>query len=349
MTSTGRHPTEPGASAPADLVPAPAAPGTAEAAGLPAPGTGSVSAGAAVDLGLALAPLAARYGHWLGLDASQVIEDRDEDPEQIRALQLILRLERDVHPSWHIALSLAASGCARLCLDPRAQPGGEWFDAIQAYCRGHIRKVTRRARGAPWEATADLPGLTLVQGDTQVRMLLPGLATELDKRVARLQVGGTDLPVDDPSDAHLPAAHLSAARLPADGPPNDTSPPDSLAMHGPGVEPTVHEESGPLLVLGIREDLPATAGKLMAQTGHAGMIAAALLAATDRASLASWYEQGCPARVVRLTPADYQRELRPLADPHAAWRDHQVLAVRDAGFTEVEPGTVTVVARLVTE
>ena len=31
-------------------------------------------------------------------------------------------------------------------------------------------------------------------------------------------------------------------------------------------------------------------------------------------------------------------------DPQTAWQQRRVVAVRDAGFTEVEPGTVTVLA-----
>src|ERR1700712_909068 len=146
--------------------------------------------------GEVLAPLRARYAHWLQLDADQVLTDRDEAADDIRALQLILRLERDRAPSWHTALAMAASASAAICLDPRAEPGGEWHDAVREYCAGHIRKVTRRARGAQWEATADLPGITLTYGDTEVRALVPGRVQELDKRVSKLQVGGTDVAPD---------------------------------------------------------------------------------------------------------------------------------------------------------
>jgi peptidyl-tRNA hydrolase len=33
-----------------------------------------------------------------------------------------------------------------------------------------------------------------------------------------------------------------------------------------------------------------------------------------------------------------------LADPAEGWRKHRLLAVRDAGFTEIATGTVTVIA-----
>ncbi|BAK37232.1 hypothetical protein MLP_42180 [Microlunatus phosphovorus NM-1] len=254
----------------------------------------------------ALAPLRARYGYWLGLNAAEVEQNREEAAEDIRALQLLIRMERDRPPSWHRALELAASGAAAICLDPRAEPGGEWFDAVAAYCAGHIRKVTRRGRGAQWEATADIPGLTLTSADTQVRALVPGLVSQLDKRVSKLQVGGTDVDRDDP-----------------------------------GPAPT---EPDRVLRLLLPPSLSMTMGKAMAQTGHAGMIAAALMADGASDALSRWIAAGCPAHVDTLDQTSFAQYCALLADPASAWREHRLLAVRDAGFTEVDPGTITVIA-----
>lgn len=258
-----------------------------------------------------LAPLADRYAHWLGLDAAQVLADREEAVHDIRAMQLVLRMERTDPPSWHRAVALAAGGAAAICLDERAQPGGEWHDAVAAYVRGHIRKVTRRARGAHWTAAQDLPGLTVDAAGTLVRVLVPGPAAELDPRISRLQVGGTDVPPDEPPDPFVPEAAALRLWLPT------------------GISMTV--------------------GKAMAQAGHAGMILAALLgrdgsAGQDR--LADWRDHGYPVSVRRAGPVEWTELSRPLgADQAAAWTTGGLLAVRDAGFTEVEPGTITVIAR----
>lgn len=260
-------------------------------------------------LGDVLAPVRLRYASWMGLSAAEV-EAEEEDPAQVRALQLVLRLERDAAPSRRRALELAASACALLCLADASAPGGPWHEAVDAYCRGRIRKVTRRARGAQWEAVADLPGLTLRDGETQVRALVPGLVSDLDKRVAKLQVAGTDIADDG-----------------------------TVPTRKPG-------ESGPVLRCGVPSSRDLTAGKLMAQTGHAGMIAAALSADTDPDLLRDWHAAGCPARLEVVDQTRWEDLLGSLADPAAAWRDHHRLAVRDAGFTEVDPGTVTVVATL---
>ncbi len=262
--------------------------------------------------GAVLAPLADRYARWLGMDAAQVLADRDEAAHDIRAMQLILRMERATPPSWHRAVALAAAGATALCLDERSAPGGEWHDAVAAYVRGHIRKVTRRARGAHWAAAQELPGLTLEADGTQVRVLVPGPVVELDPRIGRLQVGGTDVPSDVPPDEPGPASGA--------------------------------------LRLWIPEALPMTVGKAMAQAGHAGMICAALLARddappADRERLAGWREAGFPVTVRRVDAAQWARLAQRVArDQDLAWRTEGRLAVRDAGFTEVEPGAITIIA-----
>ncbi|MGS0685231.1 aminoacyl-tRNA hydrolase [Nakamurella sp. GG22] len=257
-------------------------------------------------LGTALAPLRNRYLHWLRLDPEQVLADRDEAAQDIRAMQLVLRMERADPPSWHRALAGAATAAAALCLDERSEPGGEWHDAIRDYCLGHIRKVTRRARGAHWAAAQELPGITIDVDGTQLRALVPGRVTELDPRISRLQVGGTDVQVDDP--------------------PTGPVPPHAL---------TVWLSAGTSMTL----------GKAMAQAGHAGMIAGALLAGDDQPALQTWRDAGFSAVALRADSGNWSELSSSLADEATAWRSGRLLAVRDAGFTEVAPGTVTVIGR----
>ena len=265
----------------------------------------------ASEIAAALAPLRARYRQWLGLSDEQVRTDRDEAAADVRAMPLILRMERSQPPSWHAALAAASTAAAAICLDPRVARGGEWHDAVVDYCAGHIRKVTRRARGAQWAAVQELPGVTVELGGTEVRALLPGRVAELDPRVSRLQVGGTDAPVDDAPDW------------------------SSLG---------VIDESTALQVW-LPPEPVMTLGKSMAQSGHAGMIAAALLAGQDGdpAALDGWAAAGFPT-VAHGRTADWPT-LSAAVAAEDGWTRRRLLAVRDAGFTEIPAGTITVIAR----
>ena len=71
-----------------------------------------------------------------------------------------------------------------------------------------------------------------------------------------------------------------------------------------------------------------------------------LLAADDEPALAAWRQAGCPARVQRVSPGHWAELQAAVADPAEGWRSDRLLAVRDAGFTEVAPGTITVIGGL---
>ncbi|MFR9752077.1 peptidyl-tRNA hydrolase [Nocardia sp. 004] len=99
-----------------------------------------------------------------------------------------------------------------------------------------------------------------------------------------------------------------------------------------------HDDPGPpdpeLPVLWVHTALGMTLGKAAAQVGHASMLLAAALP-VDHAL--RWSELGfrCSVR-----EAD-ARQWSALAGPVVAGA---AVAVRDAGFTEVEPGSMTVIA-----
>ncbi|MER7010797.1 peptidyl-tRNA hydrolase [Saccharopolyspora sp. NPDC000359] len=109
------------------------------------------------------------------------------------------------------------------------------------------------------------------------------------------------------------------------------------------------DEPGPPLpgapVLWLNPHVPMSAGKSAAQVGHATMILAALLHGEGmHADLARWAATGFRCSVRQATPDTWTR-LHPRDNPEQAWRESGVGMVRDAGFTEVDPGTVTVLAQ----
>ena len=207
-------------------------------------------------------------------------------------LPLVVRVERATPPARTDALEAAALAVLTLLTDPRAYGDGEWAGAVTAWTDARIRKVVRRARGAEWRRAEALDGITVSRGTAEVRVFPPVPLDGWPRDLARLQVAGTDL-VD----------------------------PQPLPLPGPG-----------LAALWLNPELEMTAGKAMAQVGHAAQLG---LAALDPAAADTWRADGFPLAVRTARRARWAALLR---------RDLPV--VRDAGFTEVAPGTCTAVAEI---
>lgn len=222
--------------------------------------------------------------------------DDPSDPADVLAMAMVLRIEKNDPPDRTELLTAAARAVALLCLDERSAGDGPWSAAMDAWCDARIRKIARRARGAQWAAAQEVWGVTATEGGASARAFVPGRVGDLDRRVAKLQIGGTEV------EGELPE------------------------------QPPV---SG--VVLWTNPDLPMTVGKLAAQVGHASMLAAKLLAADDAIE---WRRDDCPLAVRQATPGRW----RELLSADAAGR---AVAVRDAGFTEIAPGSVTVIAEVI--
>jgi peptidyl-tRNA hydrolase len=150
----------------------------------------------------------------------------------------------------------------------------------------------RRARGAEWRRACALPGITVTGAAAEVRVYPPIPLDGWPRDLARLQVSGTDLADEEP--------------------------------------PPVPEPGVPVLWLNPKVEM--TAGKSMAQVGHAAQLGWWRLAA-ERA--ATWAAAGFPLAVRTAAPAHWAR-LAAAGLP----------MVHDAGFTEIAPGTATAVAEL---
>jgi peptidyl-tRNA hydrolase len=224
-----------------------------------------------------LEPLAARY-------TGARVEIPPEPDGIVRAMPVILRLDRPPAVRTPV-LEAAARAALGVCLDPRAEEGGEWHEAVTTWIGSRIRKIARRARGAHWAAVEELPGVTVDVDGAQARALLPGPVEDVPRVVGRLQIGGTDLPDDEP------------------GPPAAGVP-----------------------VIWVNGALRMTVGKAAAQVGHASMLDAAARGL-----------DAVPPYAVRNAPPARWAELCRAAERGEA------VAVRDAGFTEVAPGTITAI------
>jgi peptidyl-tRNA hydrolase len=181
----------------------------------------------------------------------------------------------------------AVEAAARAVLFMLTTDEDDWRPAVQAWDGQRIRKVVRRARGAAWDRAGELPSLEIEHGSARVRVYPPVPVDDWPPELAKLQVGGTEL--DDPE------------------PPGAPAPDDPLILLSPHAL--------------------MSAGKAMAQAGHAAQLG---WRTASRRQRAAWAERDF-ALSARTASVDGWRRALELHIP----------VVHDGGFTEVEPGTQT--------
>lgn len=128
-------------------------------------------------------------------------EDPDK-PETIQAMQIALNLPKQDPPTRTEVLEAAARGVVKLCLDDRAGQDGAFAEALGQWYGHRIRKVARRARNKAWRDVQALPGVTVAD---RARVFVPSAVQDVHPLVAKLQIGHTDLPQDDPGPAFADA------------------------------------------------------------------------------------------------------------------------------------------------
>ncbi|MDL4771518.1 hypothetical protein [Actinomadura xylanilytica] len=234
------------------------------------------------------------------------------------AMQLVVRAEKADPPGHGAVCEAAAMAVARLLTDPRAT--GPEPEAPQA---AEPAETAEPAAGEPdgerpgqwraaireWEARRIRKVTRRARGVRWPEaQAFPGVTVEHDGAEVRAFVPG---PV---ADVPPPLARLQVAGLDlADD-----------APAGPPPEP-------PYAALALNPEVTITTGKAAAQCGHAAQL---LLREASRPDLDAWTGGGLRVHLVRDVP----------------WRrcvEHATIAVRDGGFTEVPPGTMTAIAWVV--
>lgn len=236
------------------------------------------------------APLAAAHALLAARVSDGPHSEDPADPGTVQAMQIVLHIPKADPPRRTDVLEAAARSVVKLCLDQRVTTDPGFRAALERWYGHLIRKVARRARNSAWDRVQELPGVTVTDDSAQVRAFLPSAVSEVPEGIRKLQISGTELPLDDPR------------------PIQDDLP-----------------------IIYIDSSLEMTLGKAAAQVGHASM----LLAAHQPIE---WVRQWAAADFklhVREIPA--QEFAQKVAAPGA-------VPVRDAGFTEVAPNSVTVVA-----
>lgn len=232
--------------------------------------------------------------------------------ETAHVLPLVVRIERAAPPARTDALETAARAVLALLADPRtADAEGEWCKRVRVWEERGIRKVVRRARGAEWRRAVALPGLTVTGRAAEVRVYPPVPLDGWPRDLARLQVSGTELTDPEPESGTEPDSEPESE--------SESEPAAAAAADRPGVP-----------VLWLNPELEMSAGKAMAQAGHAAQYAWWELPPAARTH---WRDAGFPLAARTAEPARWAR-LTACGLP----------VVRDAGFTEIAPGSCTVVA-----
>ncbi|MDO4915116.1 aminoacyl-tRNA hydrolase [Corynebacterium sp.] len=177
----------------------------------------------------------------LGDGVNQPDGEDPRDPNTVQAMPIVLNMPKSSPPRRRELLEAAALASALVCLDPRAGSDGPWKESLSRWYGARIRKIARRARtSGQWSKVQSIPGVTVTIGESSARAFLPGPVRDVDPRIGKLQISGTDLPREDDEQTE---------RIGGSDP----------------LRPTI----------ALNEDLEMSVGKAAAQVGHAAMLWAA--------------------------------------------------------------------------
>jgi peptidyl-tRNA hydrolase len=244
--------------------------------------------------------------------------DRDgenpDDPATVQAMPLVMEFPHDPLPDRRALLEAAATACVAVCLDPRAGEDSFFADALGRWYGARIRKIARRARNRKWRDVQGMPGVTVSVNDASVRAFTPCPVTETPELLNKLQIQGADL-VSDPSYADTPEAVLA----------HDDAP-----------------------VIYVDASLEMTVGKAAAQVSHGSMLLAAAMAGD---AALDWAAHGFPLHVCEVSAgrfaevrAEAEQRIKEVTETSNRPATRAAAVVQDAGYTEIAPGSFTVVA-----
>lgn len=199
-------------------------------------------------------------------------------PDDIEwGMQLAVRYDKQ-RPATHLEVCAAAAR-AVVCLltDPRSMGDDEWAPYVRHWRDGRIRKLVRRARGIRWDEVQALPGVTVSEGPgerAQVRAFVPAPVRPLPPELDKLQVSGTQFPVEVPDD--VPA-------------------------------PMTHDQPPPVVTIALTPYAALSTGKAAAQAGHAAQLAWEAISRTDPAAAQRWLADDCRVAVIQPDDRDWRR------------------------------------------
>ncbi|MET9274248.1 peptidyl-tRNA hydrolase [Kribbella sp. NPDC003557] len=262
-------------------------------------------------------------------------------------LTLVVRVEKKARPAQTDALETAARAVLAILADERSHGEGEWAEAMAAWQDNRIRKITKRARGIEWRRAEALPGITVrgygTGSSVPAEDVAPSGAAASGAAASEAPASGA--PASGAPASEAPASGVAAAGAVASGvvaaevrvfPPTgvDDVPPDLFKLQVSGTDFEDTADLPPLdpgvPVLWLNPTLEMSSGKAMAQCGHAAQLAWWGLSERARKE---WEATGFELAVRTATPEHWRSLLTS-----------NLPVVQDAGFTEIAPGSRTVIA-----
>jgi peptidyl-tRNA hydrolase len=215
------------------------------------------------------------------------------------------------------AMALAGAGAVRCADRFRADP--HWADAFAAWSP-RARKVALRAGADQVEELRSSLDCEPVETELGVTLLAlpPRRRSQSEPLLTELRPY-----TDGPRPAKRGSGDPAGGDAMGDG--GDAAGGDGDAARGG------HDAA---LIYVIRSGVLRTAGKAMAQAGHAALMCADRVGPRHPDAFAAWRANGCPGEV-RVADLPHWAALREAPD---------AVVVADAGLTQVEPGTETVIA-----
>lgn len=208
------------------------------------------------------------------------------------SLPVILKIDPDVVLTHEQVLEATVQTFAHFFNnDNVASEDSHWFEPLNIWMQGRIRKVSRRAKPGPWyKIRQELKHYYHQHNNVEMIILPPHPLDEIPLMVKKLQVSGLDLEQTKQFNSPI-------------------------------------QENMPIFNIATNPNIVMTTGKSIAQVAHATQVN---ILTSKPEMLKAWVAN-------------------KYATQFTNWNSPMLLnsiEIQDAGFTEIEPGTLTVKANL---
>ena len=242
-------------------------------------------------------------------DAPLISGQADDNPSDPLEVSFVVEDTKDfTREQLSSALARAALESIPLMSADTQAEDSRWA----TWAAGRFRKILRRAKPTLFaRIVADVPGAALVQTHPQVVVVPPLRKSEIAKPLSRAQISGLTV---------LPSVMNDAV--------------SNVSTVSNVCKASNVSNDAPTLQIIVNDDLGMSASKGAVAAAHAAQVARQTLAEQHTPAYQSWVAAHYPVRVIW---GDISGNAQRASDA----------IIRDAGFTEVAPGSITAMASFV--